>query len=372
MRLRASHLIAAGIALALAGWLASGQLDRGSRARAPDRPAKAEAEAPPAAAVRVIDSDARPVERELVLNGETAAARVVTLRAETEGRVVALGVERGAPVGEDQVVLTLDRRAREARLREAEAMLASRRLEYEAAKRLGEKGFQAETGVAEARARLRAAEALLDQARIELRHTEIRAPFAGVLHERPVELGDYVGIGDPVARVIDLDPLLVVAHAAERHIGELAVGMPGSARLVGGTTLEGRLRYVAREAHPDTRTFKIELEVPNPGHRHVAGISAELRLTYADVLAHPLPASSLVLNDDGVLGIKAVDDGGTVAFHPARIVRNDADAVWLAGLPERIRVITVGQGFVRAGDRVRAMPVQRTRDRAPLIAERPA
>lgn len=69
--------------------------------------------------------------------------------------------------------------------------------------------------------------------------------------------------------------------------------------------------------------------------------------------AHRISAALLVLDDDGRLGIKAVDDTDTVRFFPARIVRAEAEDIWLGGLPERLRLITVGQGFVVDGQKVR-------------------
>ena len=71
--------------------------------------------------------------------------------------------------------------------------------------------------------------------------------------------------------------------------------------------------------------------------------------------AHYLSPALLSLNDQGVLGIKIVDEGDTVLFIPAQLVKAESDGVWLSGLPEAARIITVGQGFARAGDRVRTI-----------------
>ncbi|MGH6900577.1 MAG: efflux RND transporter permease subunit, partial [Geminicoccaceae bacterium] len=103
---------------------------------------------------------------------------------------------------------------------------------------------------------LEAAQAALAQARVELAHTGIVAPFAGVLDERPVEIGDFVDVGDPVATVIEQDPILVTGEVAETEIGRLSVGMPGRARLVIGEVVEGQVRYIAAQSNPAARTFK--------------------------------------------------------------------------------------------------------------------
>jgi multidrug efflux system membrane fusion protein len=368
MRLKSSYLIAAGIAVALVGWLASGQIGA-------DRPAPEMSAAVDAAAaervptVRVRQLTAEPVEREIVINGKTAPARVVTVRAETDGRIDEIGATRGAQVPAGDVLIRLDPRERRAMVAEAEATLAMREIEYTAAQKLGAKGFQADTKVAEAKANLEAAQAALARARIELDHTEIRAPFAGVLNERPLEIGDFVDVGDAVATVIEQDPFLVTGEVAESEIGRLAVGMPGSARLVTGQVVEGQVRYIAAQSDPATRTFTVELEVANPNGRFAAGVSAELRIGVERVPAHRVPASLLALNDAGVLGVKAVGDDAEVVFYPADVVRAQAAAVWLAGLPEQVQVITIGQGYVRAGDRVRAVPEGAAIPDGPLVAE---
>ena len=356
MRLRRSHLIAASIAIGVAGWLASGQIGAGRST--PETPALATETAAVVRlpTVRVRELVAEPIQREIVVNGKTAPARAVTLRAETNGRVEEIAVERGAPVAAGDLLVRLDPRERRAMLEQAEAALQMREIEFSAAQKLGAKGFQAETKVAEAKANLEAAQAELARARIELEHTGIRAPFAGVLDERPVEIGDFVDVGDPVATVIEQDPFLVVGEVAEGEIGRLSVGMRGSARLVTGREVEGRVRYIAARSDAATRTFTVELEVANPDGRFAAGVSAELRIGVERTLAHRVPASLLVLSDGGALGVMAVDDDGEVVFHQADVVRAEADAVWLAGLPEQVRLITVGQGFVRAGDQVHAVP----------------
>jgi membrane fusion protein, multidrug efflux system len=372
MRLKPAHAIAAGLVLALTGWLLSGQLGGGTQPPRSGTDGASEATPRELPAVRIRSVVAEPITREIVINGKTAPARTVTLRAETSGRVIGLGSERGALVAAGELLVRLDPRERRAMVDQARASLAMREIEHDAAQKLGRKGFQAETKVAEAKANLEAAQAALEHSQIELAHTEIEAPFDGVLEERPVEIGDFVDIGDPVATVIEQDPFLVTGEIAETEIARLRPGMAGSARLVTGQTVEGRLRYVGSRADPGTRTFRVELEVPNPSGRFVAGVSAELRIAYDRVAAHRISPGLLTLNDEGEVGVKAVDADDVVVFHPATVVRAGPDAVWLADLPERLRLITVGQGFVRAGDRVRPVPEAAIDERRAGRAETPS
>ena len=362
--MRRSTLIAVLLALAVAAWLASPHLglDQWLQRNAGDDGPAVEAAAAPGAvtngqrltAVRTRVSTAEPMAREVVLNGRTEANRTVRVAAETAARVVELPRRKGLRVEAGDLVARLDQRDREAAVAEARASLAQRELDYEAARRLGERGFQAETRVAETRAALEFARYHLRRAEVELAHTEITAPFTGVLEALPVELGSFVDVGDTLAEIVDLDPILVVTDVPEARVQSLRVGDTAEIRQAGGDSHEGRVQFVARQANERTRTFRAEVAVPNPEATVPAGISTAVAITLEPVPAHRVSPGILVLDDSGVLGIKAVADDQTVAFHPADIIRAEADAVWLAGLPDRLRVIIVGQGFVTPGQTVEA------------------
>ena len=76
-------------------------------------------------------------------------------------------------------------------------------------------------------------------------------------------------------------------------------------------------------------------------------------LTTGRVRAHRVSPAVLTLSEDGVLGIKIVGPADRIVFHPVDIVADTPDGVWLAGLPERVDVVTVGHEFDRAGQIVR-------------------
>ncbi len=71
------------------------------------------------------------------------------------------------------------------------------------------------------------------------------------------------------------------------------------------------------------------------------------------VEAHLVSPAILALGDDGRLGVKTVEAENTVAFHPVEVVQAEAQGVWVRGLPDEARIVTLGQGFVRQGETVR-------------------
>ena len=351
MAVKKSYVIAGVLAIALIGWLASGQMGgRDDTEIETTAVATPEAgQAPDKMSVRVRDLVAGPIEREIVINGKTAPVRHVELRAETTGRVLEIEAEEGALVKAGDVLVRLDPRDRELVKLEAEALLRQRRIELEAAEKLGKKGFQAETNVALAEASFAAAEAALKRAQMDLDHIVVKAPFDGILDRRHVEIGDFLDIGDPIAMLLDQDPFLVVGDVTETDVNKVKTGMATSVRLAGGELVDGKVSYVASLADEQTRTFEIEIEVPNPSGRLAAGASAEIRLSLEQVSAHRVSPSVLTLADDGALGVKTVNAEDRVVFMPVEIARADDDNVWLTGLPDEVRLITVGQGFVSDG-----------------------
>jgi multidrug efflux system membrane fusion protein len=349
--LNRSVAIAIAIAVAAAAWVVSGQVGRR------DGPARATAGegAPaeePAAAVRV--RRIAPIERprDIVINGRTEASRTVIVRAQVPGRIVEVGAALGARLAKDAPIARIDAEDRKAWFAESQALLRQREIEYEASRKLAEKGYRADTKVAEAKAQYDAAKARIERMRLDLAHTEIAAPYRGVLEKRHVEVGSYVKEGDNVATIVDLDPILVVGFVPERQVAELRPGMAGEATLVDGRRVAGAIRYIAAVADPTTRTFRVELEVANPEFAVRDGLTAELRIGLAPIVAHRVPPSVLTLATDGAVGVKLVDAERKVAFVPVRILADAADGVWVEGLPPDSVIITVGHEFVTAGQKV--------------------
>jgi multidrug efflux system membrane fusion protein len=333
----------------VSSWMASGLFSHHGVASTDAAPGAATA---PLTKVRVIELEAQAKPIEIVVQGRSAASRKVEIKAETIGKVIEIGADRGARVKKGQLIVRLATDDRQARLEEAQALVRQRQFDLEGGRQLAEKGYRPETKMAEARAALESAKAMLARIELDIQRTQIRAPFDGVLDQRAVEVGDYVKDGNPIAVVVDLSPAVVMAQISEREIGQIKVGQVGRTRLVTGNTVEGIVRYIGAVGDAATRTFRVELEVPNADGSIIEGVTAELRLPVAQTFAHALPPSVLTLDDLGRVGVKLVIEGDRVAFVPAQVIAGDSERVWLGGLPRSARVIAVGQEFVKDGEQV--------------------
>jgi len=361
--------IAGGLLALLVIWLASGLVASGDRPRDQPAPAVRTAALTP---VQVASVAAEKVTRVVTLSGRTAPARTVEVRAETTGRVIAIGAARGARVESGALLVRLDSGDRLARLAQAKAVVRQREIEYEGQMKLKPQGYISDAKLAESSAQLEAARAELTRAEIDVARMQIRAPFAGALQERSVEVGDYVSPGTTVATFVDERRLVVAGSVAEAQAAGVRRGLSGTAKLATGRVVNGRLRYVAPVADSATRTFAIELEIENPKGELPAGVTADIELPVGEVLAHRLSPALLTLDDNGIVGVKILGQDQRVDFRPATVVRSTSDGVWISGLPDPANVIVGGQGFVRAGDPVSAQAP--TASPAPVAArntERP-
>lgn len=351
MRLKSQYVFIIVVVILLAVFFIVGSLFNTGGAGRDEAKAKTGVVGPPAVQVRLTPETARDIK--IVLRGRTEAARSVIVRSETAGVVAAAPATEGGLVARGQVLCRLAVDARQAALDQARAALKSRQLQRQAAAQLAEKGFRSATQVLEAQANLDAAQAGVRQAEIALDQVNIRAPFAGVFDKRGAEIGTYLSPGQPCGTMIELNPLLVVGDAPETEAGKLRVGAGAQAQLVSGQVLNGRVRYVARDADPQTRTYRVEIAVQNPGNAVRSGLSSELRISAGAGVAHKVPVSSLVLDSAGRQGVRYIVGADRVAFAPVTVLEEVPDGMWVSGLRGPVQVITVGQSFVADGQKVR-------------------
>ncbi len=345
-----SVLLALGVILAVAAWLISGQFKPEEKQAANGAPT---IQRDTLTKVRVRALSPQQIRQEIIINGRTEPARSATLRAEIDGHVTFLGAIEGSEIKEGDIIARLDMRDLQAQLEEAKAILVQRQLEYKAATDLKRKDLQSEIQLEGAKAALAAARAAVKRIEVAISNTIVRAPFNGVLDDRPIEIGTYVRAGDIVARVLEQDPILAVGSVTQLERSRLVLGDRGLARLITGQIAEGKVRYIASEADEATRTFRVELEMANPDRALVAGVTTEISIPVRTVTAYRISPALLSLSSRDELGIKGVDGDDVVQFFPVQIVRATADDVWIVGPPKGARIITVGQGFVRTGEQVK-------------------
>jgi multidrug efflux system membrane fusion protein len=310
-----------------------------------------EVSGPPSVQVKLIPQAQR--DYDVVARGRTQATRTVVVRSETAGVVAAAPVIQGTAVKQGQVLCRLAVDARQAMLDQARANAKSAELTQQQNAELVKQGFRSPAQMLQAQAGLDGAHAAVRQAEIALEQVNIKAPFAGVFDHRDAEIGAYLGPGQPCGTMIELDPLLVVGDVPETEAGKLRVGASAKALLVSGQTLSGRIRYIARDADPQTRTYHLEVTIPNPRMDVRSGLSAEVHIGAGSGPAHLIPISSLVLDSAGRQGVRYIGADGRVAFAPIKVAEETPEGLWVTGLSGPVNLIVVGQSYVADGQKVR-------------------
>jgi len=354
------HKIAALLVLAgFVGWTVTGEFSSvGSAAPEAEARAKvAETEKPvvPLRTVAVVTPPRLQHARAIRISGRTEAEKRAVLATRVMGVIERLPVKEGDHVNRGDLILRLGAEDKEAAIQMTESMVAQRQAEAAAAERLAKSGNAPKLQVDQARAALATANSQLESAKAELARNEIYAPFNGVIDRVLVERGSGIMAGAEVATLINLDPLLAVGEVSERDLQYLKPGAEADIKLVDGTMVKGTLRYISRDASAGTRTFRIELAIPNKEKLLPAGMTAEITLRAEPADAVILPRSVVTLSGAGDLGIRAADKDNKVVFFPIDLVDDTPTGLVLAGIPADARVIVAGQEMVTEGDTVKAV-----------------
>lgn len=362
-----SILIAVAIAVVISIWLLSGLF---TPKEVPVAKSVTEGQEHKEVHVLVERQDARDHADLVQLYGQTKADRSVEVKAEIDGNIKEVLIEKGAQVKKGDIIARINIDDRERSLRSAQALVRQRQLEFEASRKLSQKSFRSQTKLAEAEALLNAARAQLESARLDMEHIEIKAPFDGKLESRPVEVGDYVSKGTLLAKVVDLSPIVVQVEVSENNISRIKDGQPAQAILNDNQVIEGIVRFVASTSNSTTRTYVIEIEGNNPNNDIAAGQTAQVRLNVGMRQSHLVSPAILTLSDEGTIGVKTVDSENQVVFHPVKLLEDTAEGIWVAGLPESANIILRGQEYVSPGQKV--IPMTKDQVKTPTLPVQPA
>jgi len=344
-RMKPSYRAATIILLFAIVWVGSGVL--GNHGKTPEAQAKT-SDIP---RVQVMTMEASRRDATLTVRGRTEALHAVDVRAEVDGMVKAIHFDKGDRVKAGDILCELKVNDRGARVDESKALVTQREKEYSGMHNLASMGYVSNTQDKQAAAALQAAQADLRTQAIALENINIRAPFDGIVDDRYVNEGDYMRVGDKCEMVVAPEPFLAVGTVSEHDVGGLQIGDPASATLVTGQTVQGKIRFIAQRADSTTRTFLLEVELPNPDAKLRDGVSADIHIPVKQVEAQKISPGILVLDDNGVVGVRIVENN-LVRFLPIQIVSDGPDGMWVSGLPDHVTVITVGQQFVANGARV--------------------
>ena len=306
-----------------------------------------------------------PVRAERVVRGDITAfletharleaERWVDILARTTGPVTRIAVEEGDRVTAGQVLASLDQEEMKLRVRQVEVALDQARAAFERTKVLFDRQLVSEEEYDAAKHQVQDIEVGLEEAKFNLSHTTIRAPLAGLVMRRSIEVGRLVRTNDQIFSIANVEPLLARIHIPEMRMRQVRVGQRAqlSVDSFDDRSFDAVVRMINPGVDPQSGTVKVTLEVPSDGARLKPGMFASVRIiTEQHNGALIVPKQALVLEtDEDDLFVFA---DSIARRTPVKLGLIDGNRVEvLSGLKETDRVITIGHDGLKDGARVR-------------------
>ena len=349
-----SYWLAMGTVVALIVWFSTGSVTQAGTTVS-DR-----SQAPVSGPLKVAYQTliAAPMTHELRAEGQIEAETAVTLTARLDTVVKQVKVKAGTRVSAGAVLIEMEQEDWPARLASAKAAVELAKSELAAARSLSDRGFTSDTSRKERQANLSQAEAQQTTLETQLGFTTIRAPFSGVVETVAVEAGEALRNGAALLRLIDDQHLKLVIRIPQQSIRDVRIGQSVVGQTLDGREIRGKVSFIGAEADTATRTFRVEAAFDNAQQWRLSGATASVSVQVGEVLAQHLSPAYLSLNAEGQLSVQIVDEQNVIRELPVQRVRADKESVWVTGLPEKARLVTLGKGFAQVGATVEAVEEQ--------------
>ncbi|MGC3873961.1 efflux RND transporter periplasmic adaptor subunit [Halomonas sp. GXIMD04776] len=238
----------------------------------------------PPETVTAMTVDKATWEQAIAATATVSAVQGVTVSAEANGRVERIAFESGAVVEKGDMLVQLDTASENAQLASAEATAALARADVTRARELGKKNMVSREAVDSAEAKFKETAAQVDNMRALIAKKTVRAPFAGHLGLRLVNLGQILREGDPIVSLQTLDPIHVDFSVPQQQILQLKPGM--SVRVTTdaapGDIFSGEVIAVNPEVDPVTRNVRVRALVVNPEEKLRSGMFAQVEVLQPD------------------------------------------------------------------------------------------
>jgi multidrug efflux system membrane fusion protein len=360
MKSKSSYIMAGIVALAVAGWMFSDDLLKKYGGDAAEEIAKADTrkiDSKPNSApqqnftVSAVQVSNQPVIRVVRASGVSKPTFEMTVSAKAAGQIIMINAVEGNEVQAGDILVRLDKGTLPEQIDAAKANLEVAKRRREITERLAKKNFSAPLEQAERAAAYATANASLRQLEEQLFDTVIAAPVSGYLEILHVEKGERVRRDTAIATILGLDKLSVVVAVPQNEVAQIKIGTKVTVEIAGNGSRSGIVSRIAAKSNPATRTFDVEIDLPNKDRKIRAGMSVEATINAGTLLAFAMSPAHLSVGENGELTAKTVVDGKAVLV-PVDVVRSGAELVFVSGLPDNAILLTVGQGFVEDGTEV--------------------
>ena len=352
--------------------------------------------------VEVKEFNFSQIDQSIELQGQTTHNKKIDVKSETTGNIINIAFKRGDKVskGEELIKISienrkellnsakkdLDRLNKELELNEKnkinrlsqnKELIKLYEIEFASAKQLIDKGLSSKSklslasfNLANARsdqedilitfesqqssigAQIANVRSQLKNIELDIDKTVINSPFSGIISDKMIEESEYITPGNIMFTIIDLNPIKIQGYLSEFDVNKVSLGTKAIIENTNGLKKNGTISFISPSAETSTRTFEITIEADNADLSFKSGITTKITIAGSELKAHKIPPSILTLQDDGTVGVKAVNDENIVIFYPTTSVKDTIDGIWVSGLPDKVNLIVTGQEYVAVGESV--------------------
>jgi membrane fusion protein (multidrug efflux system) len=297
----------------------------------------------------------------ILATGQIEAMQSIELRPDVEGRVVQILVREGSLVREGTPLFKIDDAELQAQVAQVEAERDLARQSLARTRELLSQKASSQAELERADATMRSTEAQLELLKVRLARTVVRAPFAGVVGQRFVSLGDYVTSDTRLAALQTVSPQRASFQVPERYAEQVEAGQNVTFRVASlpGREFTGRVDFVDPIVQLPSRTIMVKARVPNPRRELQSGMFIEARLATA------VRPNAVVIPEDAVLPLQGLNfvwvvaDGKATRRQVDLGVRTPGFVEVRNGVENAEQVVVGGQERLSEGAPVQATLVQR-------------
>ncbi len=407
--MKKSIFIAAFILLLVVGWIGSGQITNVNAQDDTSENSQGTVEATETVTiedngnkVEIQEFNFSQIDQSIELQGQTTHNKKIDVKSETTGNITNISFKRGDKVSKgDELIkistenriellnsakkdlerlnkeLELNEKNKINRLSQNKELIKLYEIEFASAKQLIDKGLSSKSklslasfNLANARsdqedilinfesqqssieAQIANVKSQLKNIELDISNTQINSPFSGIISDKMVEESEYITPGNVMFTIIDLNPIKIQGYLSEFDVNKVSLGTKAVIENTNGIKKNGVISFISPSAETSTRTFEITIEAENADLSFKSGITTKITIAGSELKAHKIPPSILTLQDDGTVGVKAVNDENIVIFYPTTSVKDTIDGIWVSGLPDKVNLIVTGQEYVAVGESV--------------------
>ena len=349
--------------------------------------------------VEILLSKTKEIGQTITLQGQSLFNRFIDIKSETTGNITKKNFIRGDTVKKNDLLIEisiedrnellnsfnkelnkikkeiiLNKEKKENNILKTNEQINLYQIEYNSAKELLDKGLgsesklslaslnltQAKTNLKEIdinyqsqfinlESQLESIRSKIKNTNLDIENTKILAPFDGIIESSYVEEGTYVRPGDMIVKIVDLNPIKIQGYISESDVNKIKLGKKANIEISNSQKKNGIITFISPVAETSTRTFEFIVEVNNDDLLFKSGQTTSISIDINSVNAHKISPSILTLQDDGSVGIKALNNKNKVIFYPIEKVKDTIDGMWVTGLPDQVRIIVTGQEYVTEG-----------------------